>query len=143
MEPKPSHHIPIWLGTFGKRSLAVTGLVADGWIPTFAMATPDDVPAMRDRIFEAARSAGRNPGDITLAYNLDFRIQETRSSEPGVVTGSPRRVAEELISFVALGFTAMNFSPAGDEAERQIERLAQEVLPMVRSEVQGPSAVRR
>lgn len=143
MEPKPSHHIPIWLGTFGKRSLAVTGLVADGWIPTFAMATPDDVPSMRDRIFKAARSAGRNPEDITLAYNLDFRVQETRSSEPGVVTGSPQQLADQLINFVRLGFTAMNFSPSGDEPERQIERLAQEVLPMVRSEVQAPSAVPR
>ncbi len=135
MEPKPSHHIPIWLGTFGKRSLAVTGRVADGWIPTFAMATPDDVPVMRDRIFEAAHSVGRNPDDITLAYNLDFRIQETRSSEPGVVTGSPQRMAEQLLSFVALGFTAMNFSPAGDESERQVDRLAQEVLPMVRAQL--------
>jgi len=137
LEPKPNHHIPIWLGTFGKRSLAVTGRVADGWIPTYSMATPDVVPAMRDRIFESARSAGRDPEDITLAYNLDFRIQEAPSSEPGVVTGPPERMAEQLISFRALGFNAMNFSPAGSEPERQIERLAQEVLPIVRSQIQG------
>lgn len=143
LEPKPSHHIPIWLGTFGKRSLTVTGRVADGWIPTFAMATPDAVPAMRDRIFEAAVSAGRDPEDITLAYNLDFRIQEARSSEAGVVTGSPKRMTEQLLGFAALGFTAMNFSPAGDEPERQVERLAQEVLPTVRAHMQGSSAVRR
>lgn len=132
LEPKPRHHIPIWLGTFGKRSLAVTGRVADGWIPTFAMATPEDVPAMRDRILDAARSAGRRPDEITLAYNLDFRIQDTGFSEAGVVSGSAAHLAEQLISFTALGFTAMNFSPAGDEPERQIERLAQEVLPIVR-----------
>jgi len=143
LEPKPSHDIPIWLGTFGKRSLAVTGRVADGWIPTYAMATPDVVPAMKDRIFEAALSAGRNPEDITLAYNLDFRIQEARSSEPGVVTGTPERVAEQLISFAALGFTAMNFSPAGPEPERQIELLAKEVLPMVRPQMQGNQTDRR
>lgn len=132
LEPKPTHQIPIWLGTFGKRSLAVTGRVADGWIPTFSMASPESVPAMRDRIFEAAQSAGRDPKAITLAYNLDFRIQEG-FSEPGVVTGSPQQMAEQLVGFVALGFTAMNFSPAGDEPERQVERLAQEVLPIVRS----------
>lgn len=133
LEPKPAHHIPIWLGTFGKRSLAVTGRVADGWIPTYSMASPEDVPAMRDRIFEAARSVGRDPNEITLAYNVDFRIQETAFSEPGVVSGSPQQVAEQLLSFTALGFTAMNLSPTGDDPGRQIERLAQEVLPVVRS----------
>ncbi|MDP9069283.1 MAG: LLM class flavin-dependent oxidoreductase [Actinomycetota bacterium] len=136
LEPKPAHRIPIWLGTFGKHSLAVTGRVADGWIPTFAMATPQDVPAMRNRIFEAARSAGRRPDEITLAYNLDFRIQDAGFSEEGVVSGSAKHVAEQLISFTDLGFTAMNFSPAGDEPERQVERLAQEVLPIVRRTAQ-------
>lgn len=132
LEPKPRRPIPIWLGTFGRRSLSVTGRVADGWIPTFSMAGPDDVPAMRDRIFGAARSAGRSPDDITLAYNLDFCIQDSGFSEPGVVWGSAASVAEQLISFMELGFTAMNFSPAGDQPERQVERLAQEVLPVVR-----------
>ncbi|MDQ3618873.1 MAG: LLM class flavin-dependent oxidoreductase [Actinomycetota bacterium] len=146
LEPKPAHQIPIWLGTFGKRSLAVTGRVADGWIPTFSMASPEIVPAMRDRIFEAAHTAGRDTNEITLAYNLDFRIQETAFSEPGVVTGLPQQMAEQLLSFVALGFTAMNFSPAGDEPERQVERLAQEVLPIVRSSTEdrepSPSAAK-
>jgi alkanesulfonate monooxygenase SsuD/methylene tetrahydromethanopterin reductase-like flavin-dependent oxidoreductase (luciferase family) len=133
LEPKPAHHIPIWLGTFGKRALAVTGRVADGWIPTFALAGPEEIPGMRERIFDAARSAGRDPEDITLAYNLNFRIQESRGSRTGAVTGSPTHVAEQLTSFIALGFSAMNFSPVGDKPERQIERLAQEVLPLLRS----------
>jgi alkanesulfonate monooxygenase SsuD/methylene tetrahydromethanopterin reductase-like flavin-dependent oxidoreductase (luciferase family) len=78
LEPKPAHHIPIWLGTFGKQSLAVTGRAADGWIPTFSMAGPDDIPAMRERIFGAARSVGRDPSEITLVYNIDFRIDDRR-----------------------------------------------------------------
>lgn len=130
-EPKPRHRIPIWLGTFGKRSLAVTGRVADGWIPTFAMASPEEIPAMRERVFGAARSVGRDPAQITLAYNLDFRIEDAGFSAPGVVSGSASQVAEQLVSFMDLGFTAMNFSPAGDQPERQVERLAQEVLPTV------------
>src|SRR5207237_809105 len=43
MEPKPGHPIPIWLGTFGSRALAVTGRLADGWIPSFGMAPPEVV----------------------------------------------------------------------------------------------------
>lgn len=135
LEPKPAHHIPIWLGTFGKRSLAVTGRVADGWIPTFAMAGPDDIPEMRERIFDAARAVGRDPNDITLIYNLDFRIDDKAVPEPGVVTGSPEQIAEQLISFAQLGFSAMNFSPSGDEPEEQVERLAREVIPTLRSHV--------
>lgn len=133
LEPKPDHHIPIWLGTFGKHSLAVTGRVADGWIPTFSMAGPDDIPEMRERIFEAARGAGRDPNAITLVYNVDFRIDDLAVPESGVVTGSPEQIAEQLISFAGLGFSAMNFSPSGDGPEEQVERLAREVLPSVRA----------
>lgn len=132
LEPKPRHEIPIWLGTFGRRALAVTGRVADGWIPTYAMATPEDIPAMRDQIFEAALSADRDPADITLAYNIDFLIQERGPARPGVLTGSSEQVAEQLRNFVDLGFSAMNFSPTGEQPELQLERLAREVLPLVR-----------
>lgn len=133
LEPKPGHHIPIWLGTYGKRSLAVTGRVADGWIPTFSMASPDDIPAMRERIFIAARGAGREPNDITLVYNIDFRIDEKAEPVPGVLAGSAEQIAQDLISFVNLGFSAMNFSPSGRAPEEQVERLASEVLPAVRA----------
>ncbi|HEX2295813.1 MAG TPA: LLM class flavin-dependent oxidoreductase [Actinomycetota bacterium] len=132
IEPKPDHQIPIWLGTFGKRSLAVTGRVADGWIPTHSMAPPSEIPRMRDRIFEAAADAGRDPRTITLVYNMDFRVDDRAAEGPEAVTGPPQRIADQLRSFTELGFTGMNFSPVGPEPERQVERLAQEVLPVVR-----------
>jgi probable F420-dependent oxidoreductase len=135
VEPKPAHEIPIWLGTFGKRSLAVTGRVADGWIPTHSMAPPSDIPAMRDRVFEAADEAGRDPRTITLVYNVDFRIDEDAAVGPEAVSGSPRKIADQLTGFTELGFTAMNFCPVGPDPARQVERLAQEVLPVVRSSV--------
>jgi alkanesulfonate monooxygenase SsuD/methylene tetrahydromethanopterin reductase-like flavin-dependent oxidoreductase (luciferase family) len=107
--------------------------VADGWIPTFAMAGPDDIPEMRERIFDAARGIGRDPNDITLVYNLDFRIDDKAVPEPGVVTGSSEQIAQQLISFAELGFRAMNLSPYGDGPEEQVERLAREVIPTLRS----------
>src|SRR5438552_3273160 len=55
VEPKPAHQIPIWLGTFGDRALAVTGRLADGWIPSHGFAPPEHVPAMRERVMSAAR----------------------------------------------------------------------------------------
>jgi alkanesulfonate monooxygenase SsuD/methylene tetrahydromethanopterin reductase-like flavin-dependent oxidoreductase (luciferase family) len=133
MEPKPQRHIPIWLGTFGKRALHLTGRLADGWIPSLGFAPPEVVPAMRDRILTAAQQAGREPEEITCAYNMEFRIDERSDQPPSVVTGSPEAVTDRLLSFVSLGFTAMNFTPVGPGENEQVERLAQEVLPMVRS----------
>ncbi len=133
IEPKPNGHIPIWLGTFGKQSLAVTGRVADGWIPTLEMAPPEAIPAMRDRIFEAAAAAGRSPNEITLVYNMEFHVGDDEALPSHVVAGSPDDLVEQLTFYVDLGFTAMSFIPAGPNPERQIERLAQEVLPVLRT----------
>jgi hypothetical protein len=42
-------------------------------------------------------------------------------------------VAERLIGFARMGFTAMNFIVAGAGAQEQVERLAREVIPAVRA----------
>ena len=132
IEPKPSHHIPVWLGTFGKRALAVTGRVADGWIPTLEMAPPESIPEMRQRVFAAAAEAGRDPDDITLVYNLEFHLGHGDGLPAHVVRGSAEQIQEQLASFTALGFSAINFSPAGSNPDQQMEQLAQEVLPALR-----------
>lgn len=135
MEPKPAHHIPIWLGTFGERALRVTGRLADGWIPTLAMAPPERVTQMRARVLAAAADAGRPPDAVTCAYNLEFHIGEDSGLGPFVVAGPPDAVAERLVAFVGLGFSAMNFIPAHAGDPSQVERLATEVVPLVRAEV--------
>jgi alkanesulfonate monooxygenase SsuD/methylene tetrahydromethanopterin reductase-like flavin-dependent oxidoreductase (luciferase family) len=133
IEPKPGHRIPIWLGTFGDRALAVTGRLADGWIPSHGHAPPDRVPAMRDRIMAAAREAGRDPGEITCAYHVQVRIGTRPGSAPSVVAGPPAAVAETLAGFVRLGFTALSLTPDGPDQEEQAERIAREVIPAVRA----------
>jgi probable F420-dependent oxidoreductase len=133
IEPKPDRHIPIWLGTYGNRALAVTGRLADGWIPSLGFASPEQIPAMRDRVLAAARDAGRDPAEITCAYNLAIRVDEHAKPQPNVVTGPPGAVGERLLGFLELGFTALNFIPTGPDATGQAERLAREVLPAVRA----------
>lgn len=135
LEPKPRRHIPIWLGTFKSRSLAVTGRVADGWIPSLDMAPPEMVPSMKSRIFEAAESAGRAPSDITLAYNIDFRIGDGHDKGPGILSGAPDEMVERLRGFVALGFSAFNFVPSGPGRAEQVEALARDVLDPLRQEL--------
>jgi alkanesulfonate monooxygenase SsuD/methylene tetrahydromethanopterin reductase-like flavin-dependent oxidoreductase (luciferase family) len=131
LEPKPGHHIPIWLGTFGRRGLAVTGRLADGWIPSLELAPPDRARLMREHMLAAARDAGREPEDIVCCYNLEIRVGEADLG-PHVVTGSSDEVAERLGSFVELGFTAFNFIAVGPGEDEQWQRLAGEVIPAVR-----------
>ena len=133
IEPKPSRPIPIWLGTFGDRALAVTGRLADGWIPSHGFAPPGRVPAMRERLFSAARAAGRDPAQITCTYHVQIRVDEHARGNRSLVAGPPGAVAEELIGFMKIGFTAFSLVPQGPGEDEQTERLAREVIPAVRA----------
>lgn len=133
LEPKPDRHIPIWVGTFGPRALDATGRVADGWIPSLGHAPPEEIPVMRDRIWAGANAAGRDPAEITLAYNLEVRVDEKASPDRAEVTGSPHAVVEQLTAFLGLGFTVINFMPLGPAQDEQLERLALEVIPELRA----------
>ncbi len=132
LEPKPAHHIPIWLGTFGPRALIVTGRLADGWIPSLGNAPPEQIPAMRDRIRRSAEDAGRDPGAVSCVYNLRIRIGAA-ADDAAIVSGSVDAVIERLLGFVELGFTGFNFCPDGPGPDEQIERLATDVIPLLRS----------
>ena len=134
LEPKPGRRIPIWLGTFGPRGLGLTGRLADGWIPSLSFAPPEKARAMRDRVLAAAEEAGRDPAEITCAYNVAVRIQDRPGDDPAAVSGPAEAVVEKLLGFAAMGFTSFNFAPAGPDPERQTELLAEEVLPVLRKE---------
>ena len=58
LEPKPAQPIPIWLGALGPRGLALTGRLADGWIPFLRFAGPDRIPELLDQIRTASVAAG-------------------------------------------------------------------------------------
>ena len=139
LEPKPTRHIPIWLGTFGPRALRPTGRLADGWIPSLGYMPRQELPRMREHVIEAAREAGRDETDVTCALNLAVRI----GSAPGsadthdLVTGDPGTVAEQLKELAGMGFTVFNFMVTGPDSDKQIEQLAQEVLPSLRSSGRG------
>ena len=135
VEPKPARAIPIWLGTFGERALAVTGRLADGWIPSYGYMPLEQVPAMRERVLAAAHQAGRDPARITCAFHMQMRIDERAQPSPSIVSGPPAAVAEQLIGFVKLGFTVLSVTPDGPDGTEQAERLAHEVMPEVRASV--------
>jgi alkanesulfonate monooxygenase SsuD/methylene tetrahydromethanopterin reductase-like flavin-dependent oxidoreductase (luciferase family) len=71
LAPSPHPGPPIWTGSVGPASLAVTGRLADGWIPGHAADWRSErVATSRPVIDAAAVAAGRIPGDIATIYNV-------------------------------------------------------------------------
>ncbi|MBN6037014.1 LLM class flavin-dependent oxidoreductase [Amycolatopsis sp. 195334CR] len=144
IEPAPFAAPPVWTGSVGRKSLAATGRVADGWIPGHAA----DWLSKRYResrpvIDEAAVSVGRDPSEIRTVYNLPGRITAeplaaTRDREGRWLGGSPSQWVEELTGAVldhgASGFTL--FGPSGGSPDPvTLSRWASEVAPAVREAV--------
>ncbi|SDK96172.1 LLM class flavin-dependent oxidoreductase [Streptomyces indicus] len=142
--PTPVPAPPVWTGSVGRKSLAVTGRVGDGWIPGHAADwLSERYRTSRPVIDEAARAVGRDPGAIATVFNLPGRITETplpstRDSEGRWLGGSVAQWTEELTSAVlehgAAGFTL--FSPKGGTQDaRSVGRWAAEIAPAVREAV--------
>lgn len=139
LEPKPRQPPPIWLGTFAPRALAVTGRLADGWIPSLSYAPPDEVAVLRQRVLKAAEEAGRDPAAITCVYNIEVEITDERNVSEKAIAGSPSFIVEQLRALVDMGFSGFNFMLMGGDRGDQAQRLAADVIAPVR-EVEPSSA---
>jgi alkanesulfonate monooxygenase SsuD/methylene tetrahydromethanopterin reductase-like flavin-dependent oxidoreductase (luciferase family) len=136
--PRPAHDIGIWIGAYGPRMLALTGRYGDGWVPSMSYAPPQRIPAMQERIDEAAEEAGRDPREIRRVYNVMGMI--TDGAAEGPLSGPVDRWVEELTRFVVeLGLDTFIYWPSGDRL-RQMERFANEVVPAVREAVEKARA---
>ncbi len=132
LEPKPGHSIPIWLGTYGPRMLALTGRLADGWIPSLGYAPPEQIPSMREQVIKAATDAGRRPEDLTCVYNVEIRVED-RGTPEVELSGPAGALVERLVGLTELGFSGFNLIPAGPDRLQQVDRLGREVLPALRT----------
>lgn len=144
IEPAPVAAPPVWTGSVGRKSLAATGRVADGWIPGHAADwLSERYRTSRPVIDEAAAAAGRAPGEIRTVFNLPGRITErplpaTRDRDGRWIGGSVGQWVEELTGAVvehgASGFTL--FSPEGGTQDiASVGRWAAEIAPAVREAV--------
>ncbi|HXG75935.1 MAG TPA: LLM class flavin-dependent oxidoreductase [Gaiellaceae bacterium] len=129
--PAPAHRIEIWLGVGKPRSLALTGRLADGWVPSLTWATPDLVPGLMARIDEAAEAAGREPAAVRRLYNVKGLIAD--GPVQGLLHGPPEHWVETLAGFAGeLGFDTFLFWPEEDPLA-QLARFAAEVAPALRA----------
>jgi alkanesulfonate monooxygenase SsuD/methylene tetrahydromethanopterin reductase-like flavin-dependent oxidoreductase (luciferase family) len=132
--PAPAHDIGIWLGVGGPRMLALTGRVADGWVPSSGYFPPDALSAMHARIDDAAADAGRDPARISRIYNVFGMISDGPSQN---TFDGPRQQWIDTLTGLVLdgGMDTFVFGPASDDVA-QVSRFVEEVVPAVRENVQ-------
>ena len=129
--PPPVHPIGIWLGVGGRRTLALVGRAADGWVPSSGWATPDRLPDMHARIDEAAVGAGRDPAEIARVYNVWGQLD----GAGGFLQGGVSQWVDELTELAVVhGMDTFVFGPSEDPVP-QLQRFAAEVAPAVRDQV--------
>jgi alkanesulfonate monooxygenase SsuD/methylene tetrahydromethanopterin reductase-like flavin-dependent oxidoreductase (luciferase family) len=144
IEPAPVAAPAVWTGSVGRKSLAATGRVADGWLPGHAADwLSERYRAGRPVIDEAATAAGRDPRDIRTVFNFPGQITErplavTRDQDGRWIGGSPAQWTAELAGAVlehgASGF--MLFAPGGGTPDViSLARWAREIVPAVREAI--------
>jgi alkanesulfonate monooxygenase SsuD/methylene tetrahydromethanopterin reductase-like flavin-dependent oxidoreductase (luciferase family) len=143
LEPAPVPAAPVWTGSVGPKSLAVTGRLADGWIPGHAADwLSPRYRKSRPIIDDAAATAGRDPGDIATIYNLPGAITPaplatTRDGDGRWIGGSVEQWVEELtgavLEYDAFGF--VYFAVDDTPADVALGRWARDIVPAVREAV--------
>ena len=144
IEPAPVAAPPVWTGSVGRKSLAATGRVADGWLPGHAADwLSERYRTSRPVIDEAAAAVGRDPREIRTVFNFPGRITDrplpaTRDRDGHWIGGSAGQWVEELTGAVlehgASGF--MLFSPEGGTPDLvSLGRWANEIVPAVREAI--------
>ncbi|RJK94832.1 LLM class flavin-dependent oxidoreductase [Vallicoccus soli] len=126
--PVAPHRIGIWVGSYKRRMLELTGRLADGWVPSSAYASPDELVGMTRRLDAAAVDAGRDPADVRRIYV----VQGSFGRGSGFLKGPPRAWAEQLAGLaLELGTSTFVVGPGQDTAG-DLQRFAEEVAPAVR-----------
>jgi alkanesulfonate monooxygenase SsuD/methylene tetrahydromethanopterin reductase-like flavin-dependent oxidoreductase (luciferase family) len=125
--PTPAHDIGIWLGSYGPKALALTGRVADGWIPSF-QGDVQRIADMSERLDDAIAAAGRATTDVRRVLNVNGTITDGASQGP--LNGPVDQWSDELTRFALdFGFDTFVFWGEGDG---QLERFAEHVVPQAR-----------
>jgi alkanesulfonate monooxygenase SsuD/methylene tetrahydromethanopterin reductase-like flavin-dependent oxidoreductase (luciferase family) len=119
--PSPVHDVPIIVGAYKPRMLALTGRKGDGWLPSLGYLQPGGLPSGNAMIDEAAEGVGRDPGDIRRLLNI------------GVLSNDPAEFVERLTA-LAVQDGVGTFILAGDDP-RLLQVFGGDIAPSVREAV--------
>ncbi|QKJ18187.1 LLM class flavin-dependent oxidoreductase [Microbacterium hominis] len=117
--PRPAHRIPLHIGAYKPRMLALTGRTGDGWLPSLGYMKPGDLGRGNAAIDEAAAAAGRDPGEIRRLLNV------------GRLAPDPGAFAERLAT-LARNDGIGTFILAADDPNL-LREFGEEVAPAVRA----------
>lgn len=128
--PRPAHDIAIWVGGYKPKMLALTGSVADGWVPTleYLPRGVDMLSELNSRIDEAAHAAGRDPSDIRRLLNV-MNVSIAPHSR-GTLNGPASQWIDELAD-LALNHGISAVMIGGDDQDLT-KRFAADIVPAVR-----------
>jgi len=107
--PAPARRLPIMVGSLGPRVLGASLPRADVWNAWYADHgnTPEGFEPVNARVTEAARAAGRAPGEVRRSACVLVRMEGSSRERPDdgtpPVIGPAPRVAEALRSFAEAG----------------------------------------
>ncbi len=132
--PVPAHDVGIWVGAYKPRMLALTGRLADGWLPSLAYAGVDTLTDLNRIIDTAASNAGREPSAIRRLYN----INGTFGRGGGLLQGPATEWAEQLADLTLREGISAYILASDDPAD--IRRFGEEVAPAVRALVAAARA---
>ena len=133
IDPRPERPIPLWIGTYGQRGLALTGNHADGWLASLPVLEFDVAVGMLRRIRDAARLSGRDPAAITYACLVVVSFDAGASPTTRLIAGPDEAIAAQLVQIIRAGFTLPIVSLRQPD---QCERFAAEIIPRVRAGLQ-------
>jgi alkanesulfonate monooxygenase SsuD/methylene tetrahydromethanopterin reductase-like flavin-dependent oxidoreductase (luciferase family) len=143
LDPAAAPAPRIFTGSVGPKSLAVTGQLADGWIPPGgADWLSQAYRESRPRVDAAASAAGRDPAEVVDVYNFGGRITSeplaaTRDEDGRWIGGSVQQWVDELTTAVrehhAAGFIFRNADDTPDD--EALARWATEIVPAVRAAI--------
>jgi alkanesulfonate monooxygenase SsuD/methylene tetrahydromethanopterin reductase-like flavin-dependent oxidoreductase (luciferase family) len=136
--PAPAHPIGIWIGALGPRAFRVTGRLGDGWAAPIPSYLPyQDWPGAQEEIDEAARAAGRDPGEITRIAQPVGTITDAPGPPWHAAGAEPIRAnASQWAAILARlareqRFDTFIFWPQRQSVD-QIRRFAEQVAPHTR-----------
>ncbi len=120
ISPPVQERVPIYVASLGPKNLALTGELADGWLPIWAHR--GQIPGLKEDIGLAAANAGRDISDVTVApYIMCYA-----ASDPVDLAQGERLLRDHMVYYIGgMGsYYFDSFSRAGFTSEAQAIREA-------------------
>jgi alkanesulfonate monooxygenase SsuD/methylene tetrahydromethanopterin reductase-like flavin-dependent oxidoreductase (luciferase family) len=109
----PRKHIPIWIASLNRKSVAFTAQKADGWLPVMI-----PFSSLRESIAEfrsAVRSAGRDPDSVMVKSPSTIHVTANPERARALQAGTLAFYAARMGTFYAEQLTRFGF---GDDVKR-------------------------